>query len=53
MTNRGPTKDPFLSPILFSDNSLLKLPIIRMTVGDRDCLRDETIRLHKRLHDLK
>ena len=43
-----PTRDPLLSPILFNDEVLQRLPQMRITCGELDCLKDDSIRfLHK------
>jgi hormone-sensitive lipase len=38
-----PTRDPLLSPILFNNEILRRLPPIRLTVGEEDCLKDDGI----------
>ena len=42
-------EDPFISPILVSDNLLSKLPPVRMTVAATDPLHDDCMRLVGRL----
>ncbi len=37
------TRDPLLSPILFNEEVLRRLPPIRLTVGEQDCLKDDGI----------
>jgi len=41
--------DPFMSPILISDNILKLLPKVRIMVGSSDPLRDDSFRFLKRL----
>jgi len=48
-----PDEDPFLSPILASDELLEKLPPVRLMVGTADPLHDDNLRLIQRLLKLK
>ena len=43
------TNDPFISPILASDELISKLPPIRIMIGTKDPLYDENMRFLSRL----
>ncbi len=44
-----PDEDPFLSPIVVSDELLEKLPPVRLVIGTADPLQDDNLRFINRL----